>query len=172
MRSFLSLSFFRPAKAIFVPGMYYSARMGVSAKAHRPAEGRDRTFLGFSRYSNRVCSSHVTPLFTFAAVYEKLSTWPDLRPKSLHTKKEKRTVSWRLWTGRQREYAPVQVGADLVRLAGADGVALRAPCLEEGRTLGRVTWQPDGKVSAPPRVARQTSITTTHRFGKACLEKK
>lgn len=41
----------------------------------------------------------------------------------------------------QTEYAPVQVRADLVRLASTDGVALRAPCLEQGRTLGRVTWR-------------------------------
>lgn len=38
------------------------------------AQGADitimRTFLGFSRYSKRVFSSHVTPLLTLAAVYE------------------------------------------------------------------------------------------------------
>ena len=44
---------------------------------------RARTFLGFSRYSKRVCSSQVMPLFTFAAVYEKPSAWPVLRPKTL-----------------------------------------------------------------------------------------
>ena len=49
IRSFLSLAFFRPAKTILVPAMY---------------------FLGFSKYSNKVSSSHTMPLFTFAAEYE------------------------------------------------------------------------------------------------------
>ena len=38
-----------------------------------------------------------------------------------------------------KEYAPVQVGSDLVRLASADGVALSAPSLEEGGTLCGIT---------------------------------
>jgi hypothetical protein len=37
-------------------------------------EAGERTFFGFSRYSKRVFSSHVTPLLTLAAVYEKPST--------------------------------------------------------------------------------------------------
>jgi len=49
IRSFLSFSFFRPPKAILVPGMY---------------------FLGFSRYSNRVPSSQVMPFCLLASVYE------------------------------------------------------------------------------------------------------
>lgn len=53
IRSFLSLAFLRPPKAILVPGMY---------------------FLGFSKYSKRVSSFHVTALFLFASVYEKPST--------------------------------------------------------------------------------------------------
>ena len=77
MRSLRSLGFLRPPKAIFVPGMY---------------------FLGFSRYSNyepcelltvspgtrertRVSLFHSTPFCLLASVYEKPSTWPDLRPK-------------------------------------------------------------------------------------------
>jgi hypothetical protein len=77
MRSFRSLGFLRPPKAILVPGMY---------------------FLGFSRYSNwtqsavacqahctgertRVSLPHSTPFCLLASVYEKPSTWPDLRPK-------------------------------------------------------------------------------------------
>lgn len=75
-RSFLSLFFFRPPKAILVPGMY---------------------FLGFSRYSNcfgqgrlicqrigvvtRVSSVHVMPFCLLASVYEKPATEPVLRPK-------------------------------------------------------------------------------------------
>jgi hypothetical protein len=47
IRSFLSLAFFRPPKAILVPGMY---------------------FLGFSRYSNRVSSFHVMPFCLLASV--------------------------------------------------------------------------------------------------------
>ena len=82
MRSFLSLSFFKPAKAIFVPGMYLWC-MSCQRKGG-PCHTNVRTFLGFSRYSNSVCSSHITPLLTFAAVYEKPSLWPDLRPKILN----------------------------------------------------------------------------------------
>lgn len=40
--------------------------------------------------------------------------------------------------------APVQVGANLVGLAGTEGVALSTPCLEEGSTLGRVTYSATG----------------------------
>jgi hypothetical protein len=47
IKSFRSLSFFRPPKAILVPGMY---------------------FFGFSRYSNRVFSSQVMPFCLFASV--------------------------------------------------------------------------------------------------------
>ena len=39
----------------------------------------------------------------------------------------------------ERVDAPVQVRADLVRLAGTGGVALRATRLEEGGTLASVT---------------------------------
>lgn len=38
-----------------------------------------------------------------------------------------------------REHAPVQVGANLVRLALTNGVALRAASFEEGSTLLSVT---------------------------------
>jgi hypothetical protein len=44
---------------------------------HGRGDGKEqdkRTFFGFSRYSKRVFSSHVTPLLTLAAVYEKPST--------------------------------------------------------------------------------------------------
>jgi hypothetical protein len=47
IRSFLSFSFFRPPKAILVPGMY---------------------FLGFSRYSKRVFSFHSMPFCLLASV--------------------------------------------------------------------------------------------------------
>jgi hypothetical protein len=60
IRSFLSLPFFSPPKAIFVPGMY---------------------FLGFSRYSYNVSVCHSMPFCLLASVYEKPSTWPVLRPK-------------------------------------------------------------------------------------------
>ena len=50
---------------------------------------KGRTFLGFSRYSKRVASSQCTPLLTFAAVYEKPSTFPLIRPNSLCGKKRK-----------------------------------------------------------------------------------
>lgn len=36
--------------------------------------------------------------------------------------------------------APMEIRANLVRLTSADGVALRAAGLEEGSTLGRVTY--------------------------------
>ena len=39
--------------------------------------------------------------------------------------------------------APVQVWTDFVGLAGADGVALSAPCLEETCALRTVTWIPN-----------------------------
>lgn len=41
------------------------------------------TFFGFSRYSKSVPSSQVMPLLTLAAVYEKPSLWPVLRPNIL-----------------------------------------------------------------------------------------
>jgi hypothetical protein len=47
IRSALSCGFFRPANIIFVPGIY---------------------FLGASRYSNKVSSFHVMPLFLLACV--------------------------------------------------------------------------------------------------------
>lgn len=37
----------------------------------------------------------------------------------------------------------MQVRADLVRLAGTDGVALRAASLKEACTLSSVTWEGD-----------------------------
>ncbi len=39
---------------------------------------------------------------------------------------------------------PVQVGANLVGFTGTDSVALSAPSLEEGSTLGRVTYDATG----------------------------
>ena len=98
--------------------------------------GATPTFLGFSRYSNNVLSSHVTPLLTLAAVYEKPSLWPDLRPKILHYGRYCKHYDW---CGLYRNYAPVQVGSDLVGLASAEGVALSAPSLEEGSTLRGIT---------------------------------
>ena len=58
---------------------------GIRMKPHAALmTWRDpHTFLGFSRYSNRVVSSQVIPLLTLAAVYEKPSLWPVLRPKTL-----------------------------------------------------------------------------------------
>lgn len=41
---------------------------GEVSHSRTPGTG-ERTFLGFSRYSNIVCSVHVTPLLMFAAVY-------------------------------------------------------------------------------------------------------
>ena len=98
--------------------------------------------MGFSRYSKRVSESQVTPLFTLAAVYEKPSTWPDLRPKILCAKNTE--VSCRVASTTISADEPVQVGANLVGLTGTDGVALSAPSLEEGSTFGRVTYDATG----------------------------
>lgn len=65
MRSFLSLAFFKPAKAILVPGMYCESQRCEETKSDligkqkqiRSGMGRDLTFLGFSRYSNSVSLS-------------------------------------------------------------------------------------------------------------------
>ena len=94
--------------------------------------------MGFSRYSNIVCSVQVIALFTFAAVYEKPSAWPVLRPKTLQSPPTCQPPPAPP-TRKELVYAPVQVGADLVGLARADGVALGAAGLEETSTLGGVT---------------------------------
>ena len=68
IRSFLSLSFLRPPKAILVPGMYflgfsrYSNWGGVSRHGDKPCQnhgGRTRVF-----------SSQVMPFCLLASVYE------------------------------------------------------------------------------------------------------
>lgn len=77
MRSFLSLGFLRPAKAILVPGMYflgfsrYCQTIRQDHKFDRSALPRHPPLL---RTSNKVFSSQTTPLLTLAAVYEKPST--------------------------------------------------------------------------------------------------
>merc|ERR1719262_1978074 len=60
MRSARSLSFFRPAKTILVPGMY---------------------FFGFTRYSNMCLSDQTMPEFLLASEYANPSTEPEARPK-------------------------------------------------------------------------------------------
>lgn len=82
MMSFLSLSFFKPAKAILVPGIYYEIDISINL-GRNTTQTSQRTFLGFSRYSKRVSSFHVIPLLTLAAVYEKPSACPVLRPNKL-----------------------------------------------------------------------------------------
>ena len=49
----------------------------------------------------------------------------------------KRAMNKRVYNGND---APMEVRANLIRLTSADGVALRAAGLEEGSTLGRVTY--------------------------------
>jgi hypothetical protein len=66
IRSFLSFSFFKPAKAIFVPGMYW-LKEALSESIHK-TRSKPCTFLGFSRYSKSVSPDHTTPLLTLAAV--------------------------------------------------------------------------------------------------------
>ena len=101
--------------------------------------------MGFSRYSNIVCSVQVIALFTFAAVYEKPSAWPVLRPKTLEVV---RRVSHRSRKSLLREqYAPVQVGADLVGLTGTNGMALSTAGLEETSTLSSITCKPRPVIS-------------------------
>ena len=101
IRSFLSLAFLRPPKAILVPGMY---------------------FLGFSRYSNcdlsvfvpsrPICISYqciLLPLNALGLVGVCVRETLDLASLSPEE--------------------AVEVGADLVALASAQVVALRASCL-------------------------------------------
>lgn len=109
MRLLRSASFFKPAKAILVPGMYFlgfsagylsvpplsnrkqgsychndNVRLGrISAVATRVLHGGCRQQReDVPRYSKRVFSSQVMPLLTLAAVYEYPSALPVWRPKT------------------------------------------------------------------------------------------
>jgi hypothetical protein len=57
--------------------------MSMRITAGTMDDAESPTFFGFSRYSNSVFSSQVTPLLTLAAVYENPATVPLLRPRSL-----------------------------------------------------------------------------------------
>merc|ERR1719152_755865 len=63
MMSARSLSFFRPANTIFVPGMY---------------------FFGLTRYSNMCLSDQTIPDVLFASEYGNPSSVPDARPMMPH----------------------------------------------------------------------------------------
>lgn len=122
IKSLRSLSFFKPAKAILVPGMY---------------------FFGFSRYSNSVVSSQVMPLLMFAAVYENPSAWPVLRPKMLRVGGE----CYRAMEQVSRGNLPKQVGADFVGATLFEGVALSTTGLEETSTFLSVTCKANTSTS-------------------------
>jgi len=114
MRSFLSLPFFRPPKAILVPGMY---------------------FLGFSRYSNcgrcqRVSRPVVCPSCTHEGVLVPLNALLLIGVR----------VGEALDLTSVAAEKTVKVGADLVALALLQVVALCAAGLEEVGTLLLVTF--------------------------------
>lgn len=125
IRSFLSLSFFRPPKAILVPGMY---------------------FLGFSRYSNytEVRSAIETLRATGAAQVSR--TWRRGTYQSVLLPLDALLlvgIGVRValdGTSVATEQA-VQSRADLVAAASLDGVALGATGLEEVGTLLGVTYR-------------------------------
>ena len=93
------MAFFRPAKAIFVPGMYCqrSVRLvgaGVPSSCRsvsrveieidaRVLEVLEERVIGPGDALPGCVSAaaHTSTHFTFASVYEKPSTWPVLRPK-------------------------------------------------------------------------------------------
>jgi hypothetical protein len=112
IKSFLSLPFFKPPKAILVPGMY---------------------FFGFSRYSNYgKLANHETP-FQIHLTYESTLIPGD----SLLLVGIGVGESFNL-AGLTTEKT-VQVWSDLVTICSFCAVALRASCLEETSTLRGVT---------------------------------
>ena len=113
IRSFLSFAFFRPPKAIFVPGMY---------------------FLGFSRYSNCLLLSALRQfLFCVLSTYQSVLVPLDallLVRVGVREALDLASVA--------AEEA-VEVGSDLVALALLQVMALRASCLEKVCALLLVT---------------------------------
>lgn len=123
IRSFLSFSFFRPPKAILVPGMY---------------------FLGFSRYSNYEGKRHVSrarfqserrPWGRRAWVWTYQSVLLPLDALLLVGIRVGVTLNGAGVAAKQA----VQGGSDLVAAASLDGVALGTTGLEQTSTLLSIT---------------------------------
>lgn len=119
IKSFLSLSFFKPPKAILVPGMY---------------------FLGFSRYSNYmpspVSKTIPTPFIVVVASQAYQSVFiPDDTLLLVGI-----GVGEALNGSRLASKETVKVRSDLVGTALLEGVALGTAGLEQVRTLSVVTW--------------------------------
>lgn len=80
IRSLRSLGFFRPPKAILVPGMYFLGFSRYSNCGARQSLSSCHELGAFCPHTN-VSSFHSMPFALFASVYEKPSTCPVFRPK-------------------------------------------------------------------------------------------